>query len=77
VKGLELKIARVTANVTQAKVAALLGVSQAVLCAIETGRRPVTGSECAAILKAIDLAAKGGGVAVVPLTGKRRSFEDN
>ena len=42
-QGLELKVQRVRAKVTQAQVAALLGVSQTVVWAIESGKGPLTG----------------------------------
>ena len=67
--GLDLKIERIKAHVTQANVAALLGVSQAVLYEIESGKRTVTDAEANAIVKAIELASSGRSAAVIPLDG--------
>ena len=72
----QLKLSRVSAEVTQAKVAALRGVSQAVLYEIEDGKRPVTEAECAAIEKAVALAATGMDTAVVPFMRGRPVHED-
>ena len=59
--GIDLKIARVRAGVRQFRVAAHLGITQSVLCAIENGRRPVTEQEAEAIARAIRrLAARPG-----------------
>ena len=74
--GKQLKLSRVSADVTQARVAALLGVSQAVLYEIESGKRPVTEAECAAVEKAIALAATGMDSAVVPFNRRRPVHED-
>jgi len=68
-KGKALKMQRVKAGVTQAQVAALLGVSQTVLYAVESGKRKVTEREAARILTAIALAAAGESGALVPLSG--------
>jgi len=67
--GLDLKIERIKAHVTQAKVAGLLGVCQAVLYEIESGKRPVREDEVNAIVKAIELASSGKTAAVIPLDG--------
>lgn len=75
--GKQLKLARVSAGVTQAKVAALLGISQAVLYEIEAGRRPVNEPECAAVEKAIALAVAGMDPAVVPFKRGRQVHEEN
>ena len=57
--GLQLRLERVRQNVSQSRVASLLGVSQSLLCDIEKGRRPVTSEEARSILQAIDLAVQG------------------
>ena len=69
-QGLELKVQRVRAKVTQAQVAALLGVSQTVVWAIESGKGPLADVEAAAVLRAIELAATGKTIAAVPLGGR-------
>jgi transcriptional regulator with XRE-family HTH domain len=66
--GMDLKLARVRAGVTQARVAALCGISQTVLYAIEAGKRATTASEGDAVLKAIELAAQGISAAKVSFT---------
>ena len=68
-KAKNLKMKRVRAEVSQARVAALLGVSQTVLYSIESGRRRVTDDEAAAVIKAIELAATGKTGTLVPLDG--------
>ena len=70
-KGIDLKLERVKAGVTQARVAALLGVSQTVLHSIEAGKRPVNHEEAAAVLKAIRIAASGTTATLVPLNRGR------
>ena len=69
--GIELKLKRVEAGVSQAHVAALLGVSQTVLYAIASGSRSISDDEESAVLEAIDLAKSGKTAALVPLFRRR------
>ena len=75
--GIEIKIRRTRARVSQSRVAAVLGISQTVLCAIESEKRPVSIAEAEAINEAIVLASEGKGGALVPFTDSNERINDD